>query len=209
RSSSSRPNRGSQRSTGGSRSRRAPERSPRASSVIHSPGGFAPRPARSRAWSGWSASSMVRVTSASPSLPTASSPPARALSYKSRWRAPGAPCLIFGLRPIWCPHRDHVAKRAHALHRGPRRDETPPLILERLRVADNPQQTIRELKELVIAYAKQETIDPLKGLARFLGWGLAGALLWGTGFMFLAVGALRGLEGDGSGPHFTGNWSWA
>jgi hypothetical protein len=76
-------------------------------------------------------------------------------------------------------------------------------------VADNPQQTIRELKELVIAYAKQETIDPIKGLWRYVAFGVAGALLIGTGFIFLALGALRALEGDRDGPHFTGNWSWA
>jgi hypothetical protein len=27
--------------------------------------------------------------------------------------------------------------------------------------------------------------------------------------MFLAIGALRALQGDHRGPHFTGNWSWA
>ena len=60
---------------------------------------------------------------------------------------------------------------------------------ERLRVADNPQQTIRELKELVIAYAKQETVDPLKGLGRYVAFGVAGALLIGTGVTFVALGA--------------------
>ena len=76
-------------------------------------------------------------------------------------------------------------------------------------MADNPQQTIRELKELVIAYAKQETIEPLKGLGRYLAFGVGSALLWGVGAIFLAVGALRALQGDGDGRHFTGNWSWA
>jgi hypothetical protein len=76
-------------------------------------------------------------------------------------------------------------------------------------VADNPQQTIRELKELVIAYAKQETVDPLKGLGRYVAFGVLGALLLGIGVMFLAIGALRALQGDSQGPHFTGNWSWA
>ena len=76
-------------------------------------------------------------------------------------------------------------------------------------MADNPQQTIRELKELVIAYAKQETVDPLKGLLRYVAFGIAGALLIGTGVTFLAMGALRALQGDRRGPHFTGNWSWA
>jgi len=74
-------------------------------------------------------------------------------------------------------------------------------------VADNPQQTVRELKDLVIAYAKQETTDPLKGLGRYVGFGLAGALLLGTGFSFLAIGLLRALEGN-RGWLFHGNWSW-
>jgi hypothetical protein len=76
-------------------------------------------------------------------------------------------------------------------------------------VADNPQQTIRELKALVIAYAKQETVDPLKGLLRYVAFGIAGALLIGAGVTFLALGALRALQGDGDGPHFNGNMSWA
>jgi hypothetical protein len=76
-------------------------------------------------------------------------------------------------------------------------------------VADNPQQTIRELKELLVAYAKQETVDPLKGLLRYVAFGVAGALLIGTGVTFAAIGALRALQGDRDGPHFTGNWSWA
>ena len=74
-------------------------------------------------------------------------------------------------------------------------------------MADNPQQTVRELKDLVIAYAKQETTDPLKGLTRFVGFGLAGALLMGTGITFLAIGLLRALEGN-RGWLFHGNWSW-
>ena len=66
---------------------------------------------------------------------------------------------------------------------------------------------MRELKDLVIAYAKQETIDPLKGLGRYVGYGLAGALLIGTGVCFLAIGLLRALQGN-RGWLFHGNWSW-
>lgn len=102
-----------------------------------------------------------------------------------------------------------MSRSGRTLHRRAAHGETAPLIPERLRVADNPQQTIRELKELVIAYAKQETLDPLKGLWRYLAYGIGGAVLIGTGVMFLAIGALRALEGDRDGRHFTGNWSWA
>jgi membrane protein implicated in regulation of membrane protease activity len=71
-----------------------------------------------------------------------------------------------------------------------------------------PQEQLRELKELLIAYFKQETIDPLKGLARYVGFGLLGALLMGTGIAFLAIGGLRALQTQ-TGTTFTGNWTWA
>lgn len=75
-------------------------------------------------------------------------------------------------------------------------------------MADDPRETVRELRELVVAYAKQETVEPLKGLGRYVGFGLAGALLLGTGSTFLAVGALRALQTE-TGTTFDGNWSWA
>jgi hypothetical protein len=95
-----------------------------------------------------------------------------------------------------------------ALHGKPCRDETHPLT-ERLRVADNPQETLRELRDLVVAYIKQETIEPLKGLGRYIAFGLLGALLMGTGIVFVEIGVLRLLEGPADDRHFTGNWSWA
>jgi hypothetical protein len=94
------------------------------------------------------------------------------------------------------------------LHRTPRRGETSPLT-ERLRVADNPQETLRELRDLVIAYVKQETVEPIKGLGRYAGFGILGAFLIGMGIMFVEIGVLRILQGTGGQPHFTGNWSWA
>ncbi|MGQ0823864.1 MAG: hypothetical protein ACT4OX_02340 [Actinomycetota bacterium] len=74
-------------------------------------------------------------------------------------------------------------------------------------MADNPQQTVRELKELIVTYARQETIDPLKGMRRYVGYGVGGALLIGVGFFFLAIGALRALQTE-TDTNFTGNLSW-
>jgi hypothetical protein len=76
-------------------------------------------------------------------------------------------------------------------------------------VADNPQETLRELRDLVIAYVKQETVEPIKGLGRYIAFGIIGALLIGTGIVFVEIGVLRLLQGTGADPHFTGNWSWA
>jgi Putative Actinobacterial Holin-X, holin superfamily III len=64
----------------------------------------------------------------------------------------------------------------------------------------SPQQTIRDLKDLVVAYAKQELLDPLKGLGRYLGFGIGGAFLLGIGIFFLAMGVLRLLQTQ------TGRW---
>ena len=65
-----------------------------------------------------------------------------------------------------------------------------------------------ELWDLVRAYAKQETIEPLKGIGRFIAFGLAGSLLLGLGLLLLAVSGLRALQTE-TGATFDGNWSWA
>ena len=74
-------------------------------------------------------------------------------------------------------------------------------------MAENTQDTIRELRELVYAYARQETVEPLRGLGRYAGFGIASALLGGFGAIFIAIGLLRLIE-DETGVHLTGNWSW-
>lgn len=68
-------------------------------------------------------------------------------------------------------------------------------------------QVATELWELATAYAKQETIDPLKGLGRFLGYGIGGAILLGIGVVILLLSGLRALQTE-TGTALTGNLSW-
>ena len=60
--------------------------------------------------------------------------------------------------------------------------------------ARNPTGDAKELVDLVIAYAKQETIEPLKGLGKKAALGLGGALLLGLGGVFASIGALRAMQ---------------
>ncbi len=50
---------------------------------------------------------------------------------------------------------------------------------------------VEEIIDLVKAYATQETVGPLKGIGRRIGWGLAGALALSMGLFFLSLGLLR------------------
>lgn len=68
-------------------------------------------------------------------------------------------------------------------------------------------QVATELWELATSYAKQETIDPLKGLGRFLGYGVGGAIALGVGTVLLLLAGLRALQTETS-TTFTGNLSW-
>jgi hypothetical protein len=68
-------------------------------------------------------------------------------------------------------------------------------------------QLVSELRDLVVAYVKQETLVPLQSLGRWIGFGVAGSLLLGFGVVFLAMSGLRALQ-DETGETFTGNWSW-
>jgi hypothetical protein len=67
---------------------------------------------------------------------------------------------------------------------------------------------VSELYELVLAYAKQEALDPVKGLGRFIGLGIAGAVLFGIGAIVVLLGVLRVLQTE-TGTALQGNWSWA
>lgn len=64
-----------------------------------------------------------------------------------------------------------------------------------------------ELWDLVLAYAKQETVDPLKSLVRFLGWGVGGAACLAVGLVLLSLAGLRALQLE-LAPHLSGNWAW-
>ncbi len=60
---------------------------------------------------------------------------------------------------------------------------------------------------LVVEYLKQETLTPLKGLGRYLLFGITGSLALCAGLSILAVGLLRVLQ-DELPTTFGGNLSW-
>jgi hypothetical protein len=61
--------------------------------------------------------------------------------------------------------------------------------------------------QLTIDYVKQETIAPLKGLGRFLAWGMAGSVAIALGVLLLLIGVLRLLQAE-TGSALTGSWSF-
>ena len=69
-------------------------------------------------------------------------------------------------------------------------------------------ETLSELKDLTVTYAKQETIDPLKGLGRFIAAGVAGSLLLGIGLVLWALAGLRALQTE-TDDTFDGDYTWA
>ena len=63
----------------------------------------------------------------------------------------------------------------------------------------------RELLDLTVTYAKQETVDPLKSLGRRVGLGVLGSALASVGLIFLLVGVLRLVQVE---LELRGLWSW-
>lgn len=64
-----------------------------------------------------------------------------------------------------------------------------------------------ELWQLVLAYVKQETIDPVKALGRFVVFGVAGSVFLVIGLVLLVIGGLRALQTE-TGTVFQGAHSW-
>lgn len=55
----------------------------------------------------------------------------------------------------------------------------------------NPIEGAQEIQQMVVGYAKQETIEPLKQLGRYLGFGIAGSVLVFLGTFFWGLATLR------------------
>ena len=82
--------------------------------------------------------------------------------------------------------------------------------------AKHPRESLRgghaspddsEILDLVVAYARQETIGPLKGAGRWIAWGVVSMSLISIGMVLVALGLLRGVQ-DLSGDVFDGAWSF-
>lgn len=69
------------------------------------------------------------------------------------------------------------------------------------------KQGIGDLIDLVKAYAKQELVDPVRPLPRWLGFGVAGSLLLMIGGISLTLALLRALQTE-TGTRLSGNLSW-
>ena len=74
--------------------------------------------------------------------------------------------------------------------------------------ADDPAEVLTELRDVVLAYFRQEAVEPLKRLAAWLGFGLAGGLFLCTGLALLALAGLRALQTE-TGDHLAGSLSWS
>jgi hypothetical protein len=61
--------------------------------------------------------------------------------------------------------------------------------------------------QLTVDYVKQETVEPLRGLGRFLYMGIAGSFFLAFGLLLILLGVLRLLQTE-TGTALTGDWSW-
>ena len=64
-----------------------------------------------------------------------------------------------------------------------------------------------DVVDLVVAYAKQETIGPLRGAGRWILWGLVSMVFMALGMVLLSLGVLR-LVQDLGGNTLDGALSW-
>jgi hypothetical protein len=65
---------------------------------------------------------------------------------------------------------------------------------------------VGDVVDTIQTYAKQETLGPLKGVGRAVGFGIAGVLCLGIGIIVLLIALLRVLQTETS--VFEDDWSW-
>ena len=67
--------------------------------------------------------------------------------------------------------------------------------------------TGQDVLHLITDYLKQETVGPLRGVARFVAFGVVGSLAMSGGAVMLLIALLRLLQGE-TGDAFSGDRSW-
>lgn len=102
-----------------------------------------------------------------------------------------------GDTPVTPPTPAAPARAEPAAATPTRSERTPPL-----------PQLIVELREMIVAYLKQQTLVPLADLKRYIAWGVGGSILLGFAVIFLAMAGLRALQTE-TGDTFTGTWDFA
>ena len=68
------------------------------------------------------------------------------------------------------------------------------------------QRDVEKIRDILIRYVKEETIQPVKDVGRFAAFGALGSVFVGFGTLLLLVGALRFLQEQFTVFH--GNLSW-
>jgi hypothetical protein len=68
------------------------------------------------------------------------------------------------------------------------------------------ENQLGDVVTLVKTYVRQETVGPLKGIGRWLAFGVAGAFMLGLGLILVVLGLLRLLQNEATDT-FDGNWS--
>lgn len=66
---------------------------------------------------------------------------------------------------------------------------------------------LSELVGMVVAYFRQETVDPLRSLGRYVALGFAGAILMSLGAGMLALTIVRLVQTE-TGRHLHGDLTW-
>jgi hypothetical protein len=70
---------------------------------------------------------------------------------------------------------------------------------------DGLGESVNSSWELLVAYTKQETVEPLKGIGKRIGLGMLGALVAGIGVIELILALLRVLQDVEA---FDGSLTW-
>ncbi|MDA8290978.1 MAG: hypothetical protein M0Z33_04760 [Actinomycetota bacterium] len=76
------------------------------------------------------------------------------------------------------------------------------------RAGEPARAAIGETVTMLRRYLVQETVGPLRHIARTLAFGVAGSFLLGIGGVVLLLAVLRVLQGE-TGTTFAGSWSFA